>query len=134
MNGLGKLRHLVIYLLFLAATVLPGTLQAAPSIGGGTTDKYDREFAALEEAAKLLTTVNSEESAKKAAEKLRALFSPLPAPVKGSEAELMQWARLQNRVSEQMWRLKKEPYWETQKLQEIWTLISDPFSRPGSVK
>ncbi len=127
------LRQFVVSVLCLVGGLSVAPLQAAPS-GGGTTDDFTREFAALEEAAALLEEVKDEGGAKAAAAKLRATFSKLPAPVKGSEAELMQWARLQNRVSTEMWRLKKEPFWETQGLQEIWTLISDPFSRPGSIK
>ncbi len=128
-----RLRQRVATTLFLAALLVTASLQAAPS-GGGTTDNFTHEFAALEEAVTLLQGVKDEKGAKDAAVKLRSTFSKLPAPVKGSEAELLQWARLQNRVSTEMWRLKKEPFWETQKLQEIWTLISDPFSRLGSIK
>ena len=129
-----RFRRLVVNALLLAACVFGAPLRAAPSTGGGTTDDFTHEFAALEEAVTLLQGVRDEASAKKVMVKLRSTFSKLPAPVKGSEAELMQWARLQNRVSTEMWRLRKEPFWETQKLQEVWTLISDPFSRPGSLK
>ena len=103
-----RFRWLVVNALLLAACVFGAPLRAASSTGGGTTDDFTHEFAALEEAVTLLQGVRDE--------------------------ELLQWARLQNRVSTEMWRLKKEPFWETQKLQEVWTLISDPFSRPGSLK
>lgn len=124
------LRQFVVVVLCLVGGMILAPLHAAPS-GAGTTDDFTREFAALEEAASMLQGVRDEEGAKAAVAKLRSTFSRLPAPVKGSEADLMQWARLQNRVSAEMWRLKKEPFWETQKLQELWTLISDPFSRPA---
>ncbi len=89
-----------------------------------------RELQALQEAAVLMETVQDEETAKKAAAKLRQLFRTLPPPIKGEQKELEIWARAQNRVSAHMWRLLKEPYFVSSGLQEAWTLITDPFSRP----
>lgn len=90
---------------------------------------YKRELKALEEAATIMEGVTDEASAKKAAQKLRSMFNNLPGPTKGSAAELDAWAKAQNRVSFHMWRLCKEPYFESSKLQEAWTLITVPSMR-----
>lgn len=95
---------------------------------------FKREIKALEEAANLLAEVNDEASAKKAVQKLTQVFNRLPVPVKGNEEILKTWARSQNRVSFQMWRLKDEPYFEKLKMQALWSLITDPFSRPTAEK
>ncbi len=91
-----------------------------------------KEVKALEQAAQLMEAVNDEESAKRAASKIRSLFRMLPPPKGGSQADILIWSRAQNRFSAQMWRIIKEPYFQTQKMQEVWTLVTDPYSRKGS--
>ena len=94
-----------------------------------------RELKALDEAAEVLEGVNDEASAKKAIVKLTTTFRLLPPTINFGNQQIMEiWAKAQNRVSFQMWRLKEEPYFEKLKLQELWTLISDPFSRPSAVR
>lgn len=95
---------------------------------------YTKEFKALDEAAALLAEVNDEKAAKDAAKKISVLFSPLPIPLSGSDAELERWARLQNKVNRQMERLMQMPYWAESGLQEAWTLVTDPFSRRRAQK
>lgn len=90
-----------------------------------------RELKALDEAATVLEGVNDEASAKKAIIKLNNTFRQIPPTVHFANQQVLEiWAKAQNRVSFQMWRLKDEPYFEKLKFQELWTLISDPFSRP----
>lgn len=94
-----------------------------------------RELKALDEAADILEGVNDESSAKKAIIRLTTTFRQLPPTINfGNEQIMVIWAKAQNRVSFQMWRLKEEPYFEKLKMQELWTLISDPFSRPSAVR
>lgn len=95
---------------------------------------FKRELKALEEAATILEGVTDEASAKKAVHKLTQVFNRLAVPVKGNQGVLEMWAKAQNKVSFQMWRLMDEPYFEKLKMQELWTLISDPFSRPTAEK
>ena len=121
-----------------SAAGLVGFASAQTSaVGTSQADKVQdstlkKEVKALEEAAALMEAVNDEESAKKAVPKVRSLFRLLPPPTDGSQADIEIWARAQNRFSAQMWRLIKEPYFQTQKLQELWTLVTDPYSRKGS--
>ncbi len=93
-------------------------------------NQLKRELQALQEAVGIIETVKDEETAKKAAAKLRQMFRNLPPPIKAEQGELEIWARAQNRVSAHMWRLLKEPYFISSGLQEAWSLITDPFSRP----
>lgn len=95
---------------------------------------YTREFQALKEAQALLAEVNDEKSAQNAVKKIKALFGPLPIPLKGTDQEIEMWSREQNKVSAQMNRLRKEPWFESSGLQEAWTLVSDPFSRRRAQK
>lgn len=95
---------------------------------------YTKEFKALDEAAALLAEVNDEKAAKDAAKKISILFSPLPIPLSGSDAELERWARQQNKVNRQMERLRQMPFWGESGLQEAWTLVTDPFSRRRAQK
>ncbi len=106
--------------------------------GGGevvvTKGDFSRELAALNEAAGLLAEVKDEKGAQAVAKKLRQTFTALPVVTGGSEAELENLAKTQNRASRQMERLKGEPYFETAGLQECWTLMTDPFSRRSARK
>lgn len=93
---------------------------------------FKRELKALDEAAEILEAVNDEASAKKAVIKLTGVFRMLPPPISANQETLVIWAKAQNRVSFQMRRLMEEPYFEKLKLQALWTLITDPFSRPSA--
>lgn len=88
-----------------------------------------KELTALDEAAAILAEVKDERSAKDAYGKIYRSFRNLPPILGGNHQELEMIARAQNRVSSHMWRLMKEPYFEKAKLQEAWTLMTDPFSR-----
>ncbi len=90
---------------------------------------FKREFAALEEAVALLETVVDEKTASQVANKLSRTFTLLPIPTKGTDAQLEEWANLQNKVNAKMEELKKLDYFESSGLQKAWTLITDPNSR-----
>ena len=90
---------------------------------------FKREFAALEEAATLLESITDEKSASQVANKLSRTFTLLPIPTKGTDTQLEEWARLQNKVNAKMEELQKLDYFESSGLQKAWTLITDPNSR-----
>lgn len=95
---------------------------------------FKREIRALEEIAADLAQIETESDAKKVVAKINRIFFKLPPLIKGSASEIDLWSKAQNRVSYHMWRLMKEPFFETAKMQAAWTLMSDPFSRPGLSK
>ncbi len=90
---------------------------------------FDKEIPALRAAAGLLADVRDEKSAKEAAKSIRKDFVGLKVILVGTEAELENLAKEQDRVNLQMARLQKEPWFVASGLQECWTLIMDPFSR-----
>lgn len=94
--------------------------------------KFKHELKALEKAAIILEGVNDEKSARMASNKIQALFRTLPPLLDGTAAELELLAQAQNIVSRQMWARINEPYFESAKLQELWTLMTDQFSRPSA--
>lgn len=97
--------------------------------GGINNADLDKEFEALKEAQAILAEVSDEKSAEKAAKKLCSIFGKLPAPIEMSDAEIEEWSIEQNKVSAQMERLRKMPFFDSSGLQEAWTNVSDPFSR-----
>ncbi len=97
--------------------------------GGINNASMDKEFEGLKDAQALLAEVNDEKSAEKAAKKICSIFGKLPAPIEMSDGEIEQWSIEQNKVSAQMERLRKMPFFEASGLQEAWTNVSDPFSR-----
>ncbi|MBQ7022607.1 MAG: hypothetical protein IJN29_03445 [Akkermansia sp.] len=97
--------------------------------GGLNNADMDKEFDGLREAQALLAEVNDEKSAEKAAKKISSIFGRLPAPIEMTDGEIEQWSIEQNKVSAQMERLRKMPFFESSGLQEAWTNVSDPFSR-----
>lgn len=97
--------------------------------GGINNADLDKEFDALKEAQAILAEVNDEKAAEKAAKKICSIFGRLQAPIEMSDAEIEQWSIEQNKVSAQMERLRKMPYFDASGLQEAWTNVSDPFSR-----
>ena len=90
---------------------------------------FKREFAALNEAVELLDTITDEKTAAQVANKLSRTFTLLPIPTKGTDAQLEEWANLQNKVNAKMEELRKLDYFESSGLQKAWTLITDPNSR-----
>lgn len=90
---------------------------------------FKKEFAALNEAVELLDQVTDEKTAAQVANKLSRTFTLLPIPTKGTDAQLEEWARLQNLVNDKMEELRKLDYFESSGLQKAWTLITDPNSR-----
>lgn len=97
--------------------------------GGLNNADLDKEFEALKEAQAMLAEVNDEKAAEKAAKKISQLFGRLPVPINMNDGEIEQWSIEQNKVSAQMERLRKHPYFDASGLQEAWTNVTDPFSR-----
>jgi exodeoxyribonuclease VII small subunit len=91
--------------------------------------KVDEEIKALTEAETMLKTISDAKSAKAVKTKLMHKFSLLRPIQGGTEAQLLELARAQNRVSAVMWDLKKEPYFESGGLQELWTVMTHHYAR-----
>lgn len=110
---------------------------AAPSAQAQQADvsnEYKREMAALEEAFTVMQTVKDESSAKKAAQRIITLFRNLPPIMGGSDSDILALAKAQNRVSNIMWSLVNEPYFESSGLQTAWSIMTDTLTRPVSQK
>ena len=90
---------------------------------------FKAEIAALAEAETMLKTISDAKSAQAVKTKLMHKFSLLTPILYGTDAQLEELARAQNRVSAIMWDLKKEPYFEEEKLQELWTVMTHHFAR-----
>lgn len=90
---------------------------------------FTAEIAALAEAETMLKTISDARSAKTVKAKLMHKFSLLRPILNGTDAQLEELARAQNRVSAVMWDLKKEPYFEEVNLQELWTVMTHHFAR-----
>ena len=90
---------------------------------------FKAEIAALTEAETMLKTISDEKSAKMVKAKLMHKFSLLRPILHGTVAQLEELARAQNRVSAIMWEMTKQPYFETQNMQELWTVMTHHFSR-----
>ncbi len=100
------------------------------TIPKSTLDRaFVSEITALTEAETMLKTISDAKSAKTVKTKLMHKFSLLRPLVGGTDAQLEELARAQNRVSAVMWELKKEPYFEEEKLQELWTVMTHHFAR-----
>lgn len=111
----------------LAAATLAGTQAQALS------SQYAKEIETLEKAGPILDSVTDESTAKSAATKLRQMFNGLPVLSKATSAEMEALAAAQNKISERMFKLKDQPYFESSGLQEAWTLMTDHFSRRRAV-
>lgn len=120
------------FFLLLALGMSLLTLSTA-SAKDDSTAHLDRAFTAeikaLTEAETMLKTISDEKSAKGVKVKLMHKFSLLRPILHGTDAQLEELARAQNRVSAVMWDLKKEPYFESVNLQELWTVMTHHFSR-----
>lgn len=101
-------------------------------IEGCKNMKFKQELRALEKAAGILDTVSDERTAKSACQRIRLLFRTLPPLIDGSNQELELLAKVQNLVNRKMWARINEPYFEASELQQVWTLMTDPFSRPSA--
>lgn len=97
-----------------------------PAAGLG---EFTKEFEALTEALPLLDNATDEKSAAEVAKKLQHTFSYLPAPMGGSNAQLEEYARAQNRINLKMEKMKKEPWFVPSGMQKAWTLITVPSTR-----
>lgn len=87
------------------------------------------EIKALQEAETMLQTISDAKSAKNVKAKLMQRFSVLRPILGGTDAQLEELAIAQNRVSAIMWNLMKEPYFESENLQELWTVMTHHFAR-----
>lgn len=90
---------------------------------------FTAEIKALQEAETLLQTISDAKSAKNVKAKLMQRFSVLRPILGGTDAQLEELAIAQNRVSAVMWNLMKEPYFESENLQELWTVMTHHFAR-----
>lgn len=93
-----------------------------------------KEIEALEAALPVLDSVKDEASAKEAAKKLKEIFDALPVITKAGSMEMEALAAAQNKASERMFKLKNETYFVSSGLQEVWTLMTDHFSRRQAVQ
>lgn len=101
----------------------------APVNQANLSRAFISEIKALTEAETMLKTISDEKSAKSVKVKLMHKFSLLRPINGGTEEQLMELARAQNRVSAVMWDLKKEPYFETADLQQLWTVMTHHYAR-----
>lgn len=90
---------------------------------------YIKEIKALTEAETMLKTVTDAKSAKSVKAKLMHKFSLLKPLLHGNDAQLEALARAQNKVSAIMWEMMKQPYFEEENMQELWTVMTHHFSR-----
>ncbi len=110
-----------------AALMLTGT--EAYAVSG----PYAKEIETLGKAIPILDAVTDEGSAKSAATKLKQMFNGMPVLSKATNSDMEALAEAQNKISERMFKLKKQPYFEASGLQEAWTLMTDHFSRRRAV-
>ena len=101
----------------------------APVNQANLSRAFISEIKALTEAETMLKTISDEKSAKAVKVKLMHKFSLLRPINGGTEEQLMELACAQNRVSAVMWDLKKEPYFETADLQQLWTVMTHHYAR-----
>ena len=116
---------------FLGLAVLtpaPVSAKDEPSYAG-LDRAYTQEIKALTEAETMLKTITDERSAKAVKAKLMHKFSLLRPILHGNEAQLEALAKAQNRVSDIMWEMKKQPYFESENMQELWTVMTHHFAR-----
>ena len=90
---------------------------------------FAQEIKALTEAESMLKTISDAKSAKDVKKKLMQKFSLLRPLLNGSDAQLEELAVAQNRVSAIMWEMMKQPYFETENMQELWTVMTHHFAR-----
>lgn len=103
---------------------------ADPNTSAAMADRgFANELKALAEAETMLKTVNDAKSAKEVKKKLMRKFSYLRPLLNGTDPQLEALAAAQNKVSAIMWEMMKEPYFESEGMQELWTIITHHFAR-----
>lgn len=129
------MRH---FLLFFSAAVglalvTPSPLSAKDDEDFSPSAKLDKPFTeeikALTEAETMLKTVSDAKSAKEVKKKLMNKFAYLRPLLHGTNAQLEELARAQNKVSAVMWEMMKQPYFESENMQELWTVMTHHFAR-----
>ncbi len=95
----------------------------------GLDRPFMQEIKALGEAETMLKTISDARSAKTVKVKLMHKFSMLRPLLHGTDAQLEALARAQNKVSAIMWEMKKQPYFESENMQELWTVMTHHFAR-----
>lgn len=123
-------------LLLLAAIAALPLLSPAPLFAkdddpamAGLDRPFMQEIKALGEAETMLKTISDAKSAKTVKVKLMHKFSMLRPLLHGTDAQLEALARAQNKVSAIMWEMKKQPYFESENMQELWTVMTHHFAR-----
>lgn len=126
-------------LILLTAVVGFGLLMPMPGsaredVGASVpTAGLDRAFTieikALAEAESMLKTISDAKSAKQVKVKLMHKFSLLRPLLHGTDAQLEALAAAQNKVSAIMWDMMKQPYFESENMQELWTVMTHHFAR-----
>lgn len=90
---------------------------------------FTLEITALAEAETMLQTISDAKSAKAVKKKLMTRFSNLRPLLGGTDAQLEELAVAQNKVSAIMWEMMKQPYFESENMQELWTVMTHHFAR-----
>ncbi len=114
------------------AVLAPASLFAKDEVEistAGLDRAYTAEIKALAEAESMLKTVSDAKSAKAVKVKLMHKFSLLRPLLHGNDAQLEALAVAQNKVSAIMWEMMKQPYFEEENMQELWTVMTHHFSR-----
>jgi hypothetical protein len=125
------------FILIFSAAVGLAVLAPAPLFAkedkfvapAGVDKAFANEIKALMEAEAMLKTVSDAKSAKEVKKKLMSRFSYLKPLLHGNNAELEALAVAQNKVSAVMWEMMKEPYFESENMQELWTVMTHHFAR-----
>lgn len=95
----------------------------------GLDRAFTAEIKALGEAETMLKTISDAKSAKNVKTKLMHKFSLLRPLLHGNDAQLEALAAAQNKVSAIMWEMMKQPYFESEGMQELWTVMTHHFAR-----
>lgn len=77
----------------------------------------------------MLQTISDAKSAKAVKKKLMSKFSNMRPLLGGTDAQLEELAVAQNKVSAIMWEMMKQPYFELENMQELWTVMTHHFAR-----
>lgn len=129
-SDMRKLLLLVVSALGLAVLAPAPLCAKGDNAPSANLDRAFRaEITALTEAETMLKTISDEKSAKTVKAKLMHKFSLLRPILHGTVPQLEELARAQNRVSAIMWDMTKQPYFESQNMQELWTVMTHHFSR-----
>lgn len=118
-----------LFILLTAAVWGFSPLAADDAPMAGLDRAYTAEIKALTEAETMLKTVSDAKTAKQVKVKLMHKFSLLRPLLHGNDAQLEALARAQNKVSDIMWEMMKQPYFEEENMQELWTVMTHHFAR-----